>query len=252
MKIKSKEDIKVMTEGGKKLFRVKEKLKDEISVGASAYDIDRLADKLIKKEGAKASFKMVPKYSWATCVNVNEGVVHGIPKKSVVFEKGDVVSVDVGVYYKGFHTDTSFTVGLEADGKIEGFLNAGKAALRAAIEAVRAGNRIYDISGSIQEILEENGYEPIRALVGHGIGKNLHEEPQIPCFVSGVREESPRIKAGSTFAIEVMYTAGSPEIELDDDGWTISVRDGKISALFEETVAVTKKGQKVLTEYNLR
>lgn len=235
-----------MAEGGKKLSKIKKSLKKVVSVGATAGEIEELAVKLIKEEGGKPSFMMVPNYQWATCVNVNEGLVHGIPKPEIVFKKGDVVSVDIGFFYKGFHTDTSFSLGLEA-GAARKFLASGEDALKKAIDTTKVGNYIFDISKAIEETVLSCGYRPIRALVGHGVGRHLHEGPQIPCFTNGRREESPRILPGMAFAIEVMYTEGSGEVERGSDGWTISMRDGKMAALYEETVAVTSHGPLILT-----
>jgi methionyl aminopeptidase len=248
IQIKTPDDIKKMTEGGKKLGKIKRKLRDAIGVGVSAADIEKLAVELIAKANGKPSFKMVDKYNWATCVDVNDGVVHGVPKKSVIFKKGDVVSVDVGMYYKGFHTDSAFSVGIDALEEINKFLKVGKDAIFAAIEKARVGNRIYDISNATETTLEKGGVTPVRALVGHGVGKKLHEAPPIPCFVNGKRENSPVIPEGAVFAIEVMYTMGGFDLKRDDDGWTIRTCDGTISALFEETVAVTKSGPVVLTK----
>ncbi len=245
--IKNKSEIKKMIEGGKKLARVKKSLANKIAAGVNAADIEKEAERLIEKEGGEASFKMVPGYYWATCVNVNEGLVHGIPKAEIVFKKGDVVSVDVGMYYKGFHTDTSFTVGVEASPEIEKFLTMGRSALQNAIDKARVGNRIYDISSAIEDTLKAGGATPIRALVGHGVGRALHEEPQIPCFTQGARERSSLISPGMVLAIEVMYAQGTPDVVTLPDGWTISMADGKISALFEETVAITKHGPLILT-----
>lgn len=246
--VKSPSDISLMAEGGKKLSRIKKALKDKVSVGVTASEIEALARRLIEKEGGKPSFMMVPGYKWATCVNVNEGLVHGIPRKKVVFKKGDVVSVDVGFYYKGFHTDASITKGLDVDVKTQKFLATGELALKNAIKAAKAGNKIMDISEAIETTVETDGYSPIRALVGHGVGRALHEGPQIPCFTGGKREKSPEVLSGMVLAIEVMYSLGSPEVELGSDGWTISMRDAKIAALYEETVAITKHGPFVLTE----
>ena len=237
-----------MRKGGEALARVKGTLKKSVKSGVSADEIEKLANELIVKEGGKASFKMVKGYSWATCVNVNDGLVHGIPKKEIVFKKGDVVSVDVGMYYEGFHTDTSFTVAIDPPPQIKKFLGAGKDALLAGIGEARPGNRIYDISQAVEKEIVSAGFTPIRALVGHGVGRTLHEEPSIPCFTFGKRNASPEILPGMVLAIEVMYTHGSPEIVREDDGWTISVADGKISALFEETVAVTRHGHLVFTD----
>lgn len=244
---KTKKELKVMEEGGRKLAKVKNRLKKAVHEGVSAGQIEKLANTLIEQSGGKASFKMVPGYRWATCVNINEGLVHGIPKKSVIFKKGDIVSVDVGLYYKGFHTDTSFTVGISPNLEVKKFLQAGERALIKAINKAKDGNRIYDITRTMEKEITKNGYSPIKALVGHGVGKNLHEEPQIPCFTFGKYKESPEITSGMVVAIEVMYAAGSSDVATDEDGWTISMRDGKISGLFEETVAVTNYGPLVLT-----
>ncbi|MEK7550664.1 MAG: type I methionyl aminopeptidase [Patescibacteria group bacterium] len=252
--IKTDEEIKIMAEGGAILARVKTKLGNTIKEGVTAMEIEKLANKLISDEGAEASFKKVPGYHWATCINVNEGLVHGIPNPSVVFKKGDLVSVDVGLFFKGFHTDTSISVGIDLSDDSKKFLEVGKKALKEAIAKARVGNHIYDISERIEKIVTEAGYCPIRALVGHGVGRELHEEPQIPCFLPAGRhglpgkiEESPEIVEGMILAIEVMYALGSDKVHILEDGWTIAMRDDKISALFEETVAVTLKGPKVLT-----
>lgn len=245
--IKSNSEIEIMAEGGAKLGRVKKALAEAVKAGVKASEIEELAVRLIKEEGAEASFKKVPKYHWATCININEGLVHGIPVSSVVFKKGDIVSIDVGVYYKGFHTDTSISVGIDLAPENQRFLNVGRDALAKALKEVKSGNYIYDISKAIEDTVEGAGYTTIKALVGHGVGKELHEEPQIPCFVPGERMESPKIKPGMVLAVEVMYAMGSDKVEILEDGWTIAMRDGKISGLFEDTVAVTEKGQFVLT-----
>jgi len=252
-----------MAEGGAKLGRVKQALAAAVKVGVRASEIEELAVKLIKEEGVEASFKKVPGYHWATCVNVNAGLVHGIPVSSVIFKKGDIVSVDVGVYYKGFHTDTSISVGIEVSPENREFLNTGREALAKAIKMAKEGNYFYDISKAIEDMVEGAGYTTIKALVGHGVGRELHEEPQIPCFVPldsldtardksawdkpGSGQESTKIEKGMVLAIEVMYAMGSDKVEVLEDGWTIAMRDGKMSGLFEDTIAVTKLGPKVLT-----
>ncbi len=236
-----------MAEGGKKLGRVKSALREAVKEGVKASEIEDLAVKLIEAEGAEASFKKVPRYYWATCVNVNEGLVHGIPSKNVVFKKGDVISVDVGIYYKGFHTDTSISVGLSSTPENRKFLNIGRETLAKAIKKARPGGYIYDISEVIEGSVRSAGYTPIKALVGHGVGRELHEDPQIPCFVPGRVSDSPKIEPGMVLAIEVMYAQGDDKVEIAEDGWTIRMRDGKISGLFEDTVAVTDKGPVVLT-----
>lgn len=245
-KIKSDSEIKIMTEGGKRLAEVKAKLIEKVNVGVTAEEIEEVASREIERSGGSASFKMVKGYHWATCVNVNSSVVHGIPKKSIVFKKGDVVSVDVGLFYQGFHTDTSFSIGLGVNNEIKKFLQAGKDTVDKALQEASSGNRIYHISKVLGSI-EDKGYTVIRSLVGHGVGRELHEKPYIPCYVSDKANKTPEIPVGATFAIELMYTLGSGSIYVEDDGWTISTVDGKISALYEETVAVTKHGPCVLT-----
>lgn len=247
IKIKTPEEVKIMAEGGEKLGRVKNALAKEVKAGVSSWDIEVLANELIKKEKAEPSFKMVPGYSWATCVNVNRGLVHGMPKKEVVFKKGDLVSIDVGIFFKGFHTDTSVSVGIDLTPENQKFLETGEKALKDAIAQARIGNHVFDISKTIDDVVRGGGYSPIRALVGHGVGKELHEEPQIPCFLPGKVEDSPKLEEGMVLAIEVMYAMGVPDVVYEEDGWTISTADGKISALFEDTVSVTKEGPIVLT-----
>ena len=236
-----------MAEGGAKLHRVKNALAAAVHAGVTAADIEALAVKLIKEEGAENSFDKVPGYHWATCISVNSGLVHGIPVKTLVFKDGDMVKVDVGIYYKGFHTDTSVSIGINLNPVNQKFLNVGKMALEKAISKARVGNHLYEISKAIQDSIEGAGYTTIKALVGHGVGHDLHEDPQIPCFVPGKIEESPKLTVGMVLAIEVMYCMGSDKVEVLEDGWTIAMRDGKMSGLFEETVAVTDKGPKVLT-----
>jgi methionyl aminopeptidase len=252
--IKSENEMRIMAEGGRKLGVIKKELASRVKEGVNALEIENLAQELIKKTGGKPSFMMVPGYSWATCVNVNEGLVHGIPKREIVFKKGDVVSIDVGLFYKGFHTDTSVTVAIEPGKEIVRFLEVGKTALKQAIKVCRSGNYILDISRVIEETIKKAGYTPIRALVGHGVGRELHEEPAIPCFLpaqTGVPDNykftNYQIKTGMVLAIEIMYAQGNPDIEIGKDRWTISMADGKISALFEETVAVRSNGSLALT-----
>jgi methionyl aminopeptidase len=245
--IKTADEIETMQEGGKKLSEIKNAIKKVISVGSGAKEVEETAQSEIKKSGGKASFAMVPGYSWATCVNLNEGVVHGIPHQNIKFKKGDLVSVDVGLYYKGFHTDTSFSIGLEVDKRTRKFMDTGELALKEAIKESKSGNKIYDLSQAMQQTLEKEGLSPVRTLVGHGIGRSLHEEPQIPCFVYGNRSDSLDIVEGMVFAIEVMYTRGNPKVVMYNDGWTLAMASGKISALYEETVAVTSSGPLVLT-----
>lgn len=245
--LKTRDQVEIMAQGGKLMAGIKKELRKLVKEGNNAWMIEKKASELIKKTGGQSSFKMVPGYHWSTCVNVNSGLVHGIPDKKVIFKKGDLVSVDIGLYYKGFHTDSSFSLAINLTKETKNFLMTGETALKRAISQIQVGKRIYDISRAIEEIIVKDGYSPIKALVGHGVGANLHEQPAIPCFTEGKRENSPRILEGMILAVEVMYAQGSEEVFMADDGWTISTCDGKISALFEETIAATKQGPKVLT-----
>lgn len=245
--IKTAKELEVMQEGGAKLAEIKNELKKQILPGISFEEIEKFAQERIKKGGAKPSFLLVPGYSWATCLNLNQGVVHGIPKRRSLGQ-GDIVSVDLGIFYRGFHTDTSFSMGVgKVDKKKKGFLQTGKKALEKAIGQAKPKKRVGDISLAMQQVLRQKNLSPVRSLTGHGIGRQLHEEPQIPCFLSGSRLDTPELLPGMVLAIEVIYTMGEPELVLEEDGWTVSTKDGKIAGLFEETVAVTENGPRVLT-----
>ena len=244
--------LAAMTVGGAMLGRVREGLYQATVVGATPKQIEFLARELIKKEGGELSFTKVPGYHWATCINLNDGIVHGIPTSEVSFKDGDLVTVDVGVYYKGFHTDSAFSkvVGT-ASAAQKRFLAAGMEGLKRAIAAVRPGNRIGDISKEMDETTKKYGYACTRELTGHAVGKELHEEPLISNVVLGPREKTPLIVEGQTLAIEIIYVEGKPDLVMEKDGWTISTRDGKLSAVFEETVAVTGDGCTILTTPSL-
>lgn len=244
--IKTEKEIETMATGGKILHDVKMALVAAAKPGVSGLDLENLAQKMIKAAGAEASFAKVPGYKWATCININDVVVHGIPDNTK-FKKGDYVGIDVGVYYQGFHTDTSMSVrvGYTEDDK---FLAAGRKALSDAIKTVKPGRRIADLTSAMENAVTEAGYAPVQALTGHGIGHSLHEEPAIPCFTVGRYTSSPKIEPGMVLAIEIMYNQGTAEVVYkNDDGWTVATADGKIAGLFEDTVAVTKDGYRILT-----
>ncbi len=243
--IKTEGEIKIMARGGQILGNIRDTLAFAVKPGIRTMDLEKMASDMIEKAGGKASFKMVPGYYWATCINLNDVVVHGIPDETVIRD-GDKVGIDVGLFYKGYHTDTATTVIVNSNSNK--FLDTGKLALKTAIEQAKPGKRVADISKAIQETVEAAGYSAVRALTGHGVGKNLHEEPAIPCFVVGKYEHSQVLQTGMVLAIEVMYNAGIFEVVYkNDDGWTIATADGKISGLFEQTVALAQSGPVILT-----
>jgi methionyl aminopeptidase len=240
---KTHEEIQIMKLGGsisKNALNLALTLAEE---GVQLIDINNEVDRFIVKNGAFPSFKKVPGYAYATCINVNEGLVHGIPNRYSL-KKGDLVKIDLGVFYNGFNTDTSATkeIGTKKETK---FIKAGVDCVEAAINECIVGNRLGDISYAMQKIIETAGYTVSRSLVGHGIGKDLHEEPLIPPY--GKKGTGLLLKEGLVFAIEIIYQKGSPQIRALDDGWTLVTKDGSLSGLHEHTVAITKEGPVVLT-----
>jgi methionyl aminopeptidase len=245
--IKSRKELEIMKKGGKMLAFVAEKIFKNIKSGVSKRQLDISAREEIEKLDAKPSFMIVPGYHWATCITVNEEVVHGVPNEYRLKE-GDLVSFDLGIFWKGFHTDLARTVAVgNIDEQKKDFLEAGKLALGRAIRVSRPEAKVGDISKAIEKTIEKKGYRVVRALTGHGIGRELHEEPQIPGFYQS--NKGPTLKEGMTLAIEVIYSMGRPEIcYKGTDGWTIRTRDNSLSALFEDTIAITKDGPIVLTK----
>lgn len=237
-----------MRDGGQRLAEIKKALYDFTDVAVTPAEIEAKAQELIRASGGEPSFAKVPGYDWATCVNLNEGVVHGIPTGNEPFVSGDVVSVDMGIFYQGYHTDTSFTkvVG-ESTTEKDKFLATGREALEEAISVVKAGAHVGEISQVMQATVEAAGYNVSRHLTGHGVGKTLHEEPNIPCYLDNRVKATPVLTEGQTIAIEVIYMMGDYPIEIAKDGWTIVTSDGRIAAVFEETVEVTSDGHLILT-----
>lgn len=240
--------ISAMQAGGAILGKVRQALYQYTQVGVSPKQIELQARKLIKAEGGELSFTKVPGYSWATCVNINSGIVHGIPNSEKPLQDGDMVTVDVGVFYHGYHTDAAFTKVVGSASKEQTrFLQAGIEGLQNAISAVKAGGFIGDISYAMDTTLKNYGYSATSELTGHGVGKELHEEPMISNIITHPAHQTPKMSENQTLAIEIIYVAGKPELILEEDGWTIATKDGKLSAVFEETVAVTRGGCSVLT-----
>lgn len=226
---------------------------ETIEVGVTELEVDKAVQDEIYRLGGDLSYKSVPGYKYATCITVNEQVVHGIPTTRK-FEVGDLVSVDLAVVYRGWHTDCAWSVIVE-DGSLkiedrkekEKFLKIGEEALWKAVAQATVGKKVGDISNAIQTKVKVAGYSIVRSLVGHGVGRKLHEEPEIP----GVGEKGigPVLKSGQTLAIEVIYTKGKSEVVLEKDGWTFSTADKSWGGLFEMTVIVEKEKAEVLTNF---
>ncbi len=254
--VKTPQEIEDMREGGKKLGDILIELLEFAKPGVTLLDIEHLANDRIQKSGGSPSFTTVKDYKWATCLCINDVVVHGVPSPYVIKE-GDVLTVDIGLLYKGFHTDTAWTKIVisdkreavsEEEKKKEKFLKAGEEALWKAIGEAKVGNRIGHISQAIQTTIEGAGYSIVRTLVGHGVGRELHEAPQVPGMVRGPIEETLALQEGMTIAIEVIYAEGEGAVVYDNpDGWSIGTKDHSLSAVFEHTIAVTASEPLVLT-----
>ena len=251
---KTAQEIAYMHEGGKRLGRVLQQLLDFAQPGISLIEIDKKAGELIAHSGARSSFSTVKGYKWPTCLCVNEAVVHCIPTSRVLAD-GDVLTIDVGLIYKGFHTDTAWTkiVGIDTSAQKkakETFLSVGQDALSKAIALATIGTHIGTISASTQDIIEHAGYAIIKSLVGHGVGKELHEDPQVPNYVRGDYRNTYQFVGGETIAIEPIYVMGKPSVVYDsNDGWTIATRDRSLAAVFEHSLAITENGPLVLTAW---
>ncbi len=254
---KTKEEIEVMRQGGSILGKTLWQVVSAIKPGVSELELDALAEDLIRKQGAEPGFNKVRGYRHTICVSTNDVVVHGIPT-DYRFGEGDVVGIDCGVFYKGFHTDMAHTLRVKSQisnlksqkegDEIDRFLEVGKKALEEGILAAIFGNHVGHISKAIQDIIEGKGYSVVRSLVGHGVGRNLHEEPEVPGFLRGSILQTPKLIPGMVIAVEVIYNQGKTEIIFkNNDGWTIGTKDKSLSGLFERTIVITDKNPIVLT-----
>lgn len=244
--IKSAVEIERMRVSGRALRQVHEAVKESVRVGASTMDLERAAVAKMAELGATSAFKGYHGYPAVLCTSVNHEVIHGIPNEKAVLQDGDVVSIDCGVVVDGFYSDAavSYAVG-EPEEATKKLLRVTEASLYAAIEQARPGNRLGDIGYAVQRMCEAEGYGVVREFVGHGIGKNMHEDPQVPN--TGSPGKGPRLKPGMVLAIEPMINAGTAEVKVLADGWTAVTVDGSLSAHFEHTVAITKHGPLILT-----
>jgi methionyl aminopeptidase len=245
--LKSPREIEVMAQGGRILAAAMELLRDAVRDGVSTADLDRVAEEFIRSHsGAVPSFKGLYGFPASICVSVNDEIVHGIPSKKRVLRNGDIISIDVGVLYDGYHTDSATTVPVgEVPAESQRLLDVTQRALEAGIQAAIPGNHVQDIGVAIQAVVESAGFSVVRDLVGHGIGTAFHEEPQVPNF--GKPKRGARLVSGLTIAIEPMVNVGGPATRTLPDRWTVVTADGSRSAHFEHTVAITDVGPRVLT-----
>ena len=244
--IKSEEEIEIMAKGGKILAKVIKELEKKVKPGITTKELDMVAETLILKSGGKPSFRGYEGYPATLCTSINEEIVHAVPSDRVLKE-GDIISLDLGIFFKGFHTDMAITL---AVGKIfpetQRLIRVTKKALKRGIKKVRPGNTFGDIGNTIQRYVEDQGFNVVRELCGHGIGKELHEEPQILNY--GKRHSGQEIKEGMTFCLEPMVTVGDYRVKKGKDNYSYETKDGSLSCHFEHTVVVTKDGCEVLTE----
>jgi len=242
---KSPQEIERMARAGEVVADVLALLGERARPGVTTHELDALADEFIRSRGGSPTFKGYRGYPASICTSPNDMVVHGIPGPYALSD-GDILSVDVGVTLDGFVADSAYTFPIgEISGEAERLLEGCKTALAAGIEQCRPGHRLSDISHAIQAVTEEHGFSVVRSLVGHGVGRSMHEEPQIPNF--GEPGRGPLLSAGMTFAIEPMINAEGPDVVIHDDEWSISTSDGSLSAHFEHTVAITDDAPRILT-----
>jgi methionyl aminopeptidase len=245
--------LEKLRRSGLLVYRILEDLKQMVVEGISTQELELATEKMISDAGAKPAFKGYytqasgTKYPYVLCASINEEVVHGMPSGRRKLKRGDIVSLDTGVQLDGYYGDSAVTVAVgEVNDSVKRLLKVTEESLELAIDRVRAGNRLFDVCGTVEKHVTSNGFSIVREFVGHGIGTSLHEEPQIPNYVDR-RGENPRLKPGMVLAIEPMVNAGKPDTRVLSDKWTAVAKDGSYSAHFEHMVAVTDNGPWVLT-----
>ena len=245
--LKSRREIDIMREANQIVAETHALLSEKIKPGISTAELDKIADEFIRSRGAVPSFKGYQGFPASVCISINEEVVHGIPSDHRFLEAGDIVSIDIGTFYEGFNGDAARTHAVgEISENASKLLKVTEESLLKGIEKAVIGNRLFDISHSVQEYVEKNGFSVVRDYVGHGIGRDMHEDPQIPNF--GPAGKGPKLKEGMTLAIEPMVNIGSYEVETLEDDWTVVTKDRSLSAHFEHTIAITKDGVEILSK----
>lgn len=243
--IKTSKEIALMRESGAVASSILCELLAFAKEGVSTIELNDLSEKRIEEHGVTASFKNFEGYPFSIVTCVNDEVVHGMPSEYTL-KRGDLLTIDFGILKNGFHSDMAETIEIGTSRESE-FLSIGKKALEVGINACKVGNFVGDISYGIQSTVEGSGYSVVRAFVGHGVGRELHEEPQVPGF--GRPRMGALLREGTVLAVEVMYMKGKFDIDTKADGWTVVTRDGSLSAMFEHTVAITRDGPQILTEF---
>lgn len=244
--IKSAREIELMTKAGEILALVHKELEKGLRAGMSTWDVDRLGEEVIRSYGCEPSFLNYNGYPASICVSLNHEVVHGIPSKKRIIKEGDIVSLDAGVIYKGYHSDAARTHAVgEVSQEAKDLIRITKESFFEGIKYAKEGNDLFDISRAIGAYAEKFGYGVVRDLCGHGIGMHLHEDPEIPNYQ--MQRRGMRLKAGMTLAIEPMINIGTWQVDWLDDDWTVVTRDGSLSAHYENTVLITEDEPKLLT-----
>ena len=248
--LKRPEEIEIMRAANRIVAEVLAAMKEAVRPGVTTGELDRIAEEMTRARGAVPAFKGYEVggrvYPASLCASINDEVVHGIPSPSRVLQEGDIIGCDFGVCYKGFYGDAAVTIPVgKVDEKIHDLMRTTREALEAGIEAARPGKRIGDVSAAIQAVAERGDFGIVRDFVGHGIGRRLHEEPQVPNF--GRADRGIRLREGMVLAIEPMLNVGGPEVEVKEDGWTAVTCDGSLSAHFEHSVAIVEQGPVVLS-----
>ena len=246
IRIKNANEVDILRKAGKILSSIVAQLQSSLTSGLSTKDIDLKAEKLIRDYQVLPAFKGYRGFPGVACISVNEGVVHGIPDKRLI-KDGDIVSLDIGIIYQGYYSDTAVTmpIGTIAP-ETKRLLEVTQASLMRGIEQARVGNRLSDISFAVQSFVEMHGFSVVRDFVGHGIGRQLHEEPEIPNY--GRPAQGPLLQEGMVFAIEPMVNMGTHRTKILKDGWTVVTEDGKPSAHFEHSIVITANGPEILTQ----
>ena len=244
--LKSKEEIALLREAGRVVAQTHQELKKHIKPGISTHELDVIAEEFIRSKGCTPSFKGYGGFPGSVCISINETLIHGIPSKSIILKDGDLVTIDIGACYKGYHGDSawSYVVG-EGSEEVNRLMEVTEKSLFEGLNQAKPGNRVGDISNAIQTYVEANGYSLPEDYTGHGVGRDVHEDPAVPNV--GLAGRGPRLKPGMVIAVEPMVNAGTSDTYTLDDGWTVKTADHKLSCHFEHTIAITEDGYEIMT-----